>query len=53
MRLGRGAFMRQNNDDERKRIADAVDDFCQAASSAAAREGIRAFIEKRKPNWQD
>lgn len=53
MRLGRGAFMRQNNDDERKRFADAVDDFCQAASSAAAREGIRAFIEKRKPNWQD
>jgi enoyl-CoA hydratase/carnithine racemase len=53
MRLGRAAFMRQNDGGERQRIADAVEDFCQAASSAAAREGIRAFVEKRKPNWQD
>ena len=52
MRLGRAAFMRQNDGDERQRIADAVEDFCQAAGSAAAREGIRAFVEKRKPNWQ-
>ena len=53
MRLGRAAFMRQNDGDERRRIADAVEDFCLAAASAAAREGIRAFVEKRKPNWQD
>ena len=53
MRLGRAAFMRQNDGDERRRIADAVEDFCQAAASEAAREGIRAFVEKRKPNWQD
>jgi len=53
MRLGRAAFMRQNDDDERRRIADAVEDFCRAAASEAAREGIRAFVEKRKPNWQD
>lgn len=53
MRLGRAAFMRQNDGDERRRIADAVEDFCQAATSPAALEGIRAFIEKRKPNWQD
>jgi enoyl-CoA hydratase/carnithine racemase len=53
MRLGRAVFMRQNDNDERRRIADAVEDFCQAAASDAAREGIRAFVEKRKPNWQD
>lgn len=52
MRLGRAAFMRQNDGDERRRIADAVEDFCRAAASAAAQEGIRAFVEKRKPNWQ-
>ena len=52
MRLGRAAFIRQNDDKERQRIADAVEDFCQAAASEAAREGISAFVEKRKPNWQ-
>lgn len=53
MRLGRAAFMRQNDDGARRRIAEAVEDFCQAAASEAAREGIRAFVEKRKPDWQD
>ncbi len=52
MRLGRAAFMRQNDDEERRRIADAVEDFCRAATGEAAQEGIRAFIAKRKPNWQ-
>jgi enoyl-CoA hydratase len=52
MHLARAAFMRQNADAERRRIADAVEDFCRAATSDAAQEGIRAFIEKRKPNWQ-
>ena len=52
MRLGRAAFMRQNDGDERRRVADAVEDFCQAAASEAAREGISAFVEKRKPSWQ-
>ncbi len=52
MCLGRAAFMRQNDGGERRRIADAVEDFCRVAASEAAQEGIRAFIEKRKPNWQ-
>jgi enoyl-CoA hydratase len=52
MRLGRAAFMRQNDAEERRRIADAVEDFCRAATSAAAQEGICAFLAKRKPNWQ-
>ena len=49
MRLGRAAFMRQN--DYRRDIAAAVEDFCNAATTPAAQEGIRAFVEKRTPNW--
>jgi enoyl-CoA hydratase len=52
MRLARAAFMRENGDGERRRIADAVEDFCRAAASEAAQQGIRAFLEKRKPSWQ-
>lgn len=48
MRLGRAAFMRQNDLDYRRSIADAVDDFCNAAMTDAAQEGLRAFVEKRR-----
>jgi len=49
MRAARSAFMRQN--DDRRRIADAVEDFCDVVTTDAAQEGIRAFLEKRAPNW--
>jgi len=49
MRLSRAAFMRQN--DDRARIAEAVEDFCDIATTEAAQEGIRAFLEKRAPKW--
>ncbi len=49
MRLARSAFMRQN--DYRRSIADAVEDFCNVVTTDAAQEGIRAFLEKRAPNW--
>lgn len=49
MRAARSAFMRQN--DDRRRIADAVEDFCDVVTTDAAQEGIRAFLEKRPPNW--
>ena len=49
IRLARAAFMRQN--DYRRDIAAAVEDFCDAVTTQAAQEGIRAFIEKRAPNW--
>lgn len=49
MRLGRAAFMRQN--DYRRGIAGAVEDFCGAVTTDAAQDGIRAFLEKRAPNW--
>src|SRR5258705_3811634 len=51
MRLGRAAFMRVNDRDYRRGIGDAVENFCNVAATADAREGLRAFIEKRSPNW--
>jgi enoyl-CoA hydratase len=51
MRLGRAAFMRQNDVDYRRSIACAVEDFCNAAMTDAAQEGLRAFVEKRPPRW--
>jgi len=49
MHLARAAFMRQN--DYRRSIADAVEDFCNVVTTDAAQEGIRAFLEKRAPRW--
>jgi enoyl-CoA hydratase len=49
MRLARSAFMCQN--DYRRSIADAVEDFCNVVTTDAAQEGIRAFLEKRTPRW--
>jgi enoyl-CoA hydratase len=51
MRLGRAAFVRANDLDYRRGIGDAVETFCNVAATADAREGLRAFIEKRSPNW--
>ena len=49
MRLGRAAFMRQNDLDYRRSIANAVEDFCNVTITDAAQEGLRAFVEKRSP----
>jgi enoyl-CoA hydratase/carnithine racemase len=51
VRIGRAAFMRQNDRDYRRDIAAAVEDFCNVAVSEAGQEGLRAFVEKRRPNW--
>ena len=48
MRLGRAQFLRAN--DERRRIAEAVENFCAVAATADAQERVRAFIEKRSPH---
>jgi enoyl-CoA hydratase len=51
IRLGRAAFLRANDRDYRRAIGDAVENFCNVAATADAQEGVRAFIEKRAPNW--
>lgn len=43
--------MRTRDPDYRRSIASAVDDFCNVATSDEAQEGLRAFVEKRPPNW--
>jgi enoyl-CoA hydratase len=51
VRIGRAAFMRQIDLDYRRSIANAVEDFCNVAVTDAAQEGLRAFVEKRRPRW--
>lgn len=47
MRLGRAAFMRQNDLDYRRSIANAAEDFCNVCVTEAAQEGLRRFVDKR------
>ena len=46
MRAGRAAFMRQIDRDYRRRIAEAVEDFCAIVTTEAAQAKLRAFAEK-------
>lgn len=52
MRRGRAAFLRECDADYRRGVAAAVENFTSLAVTAEAREGIRAFIEKRPPAWR-
>jgi enoyl-CoA hydratase/carnithine racemase len=49
--MGRAAFRKENDSDYRAAVARAVDNFCAAAATDQAREGLSAFTEKRKPDW--
>src|SRR5713101_4560949 len=51
MRLGRAAFMRANDLDYRRSVGNAVEVFCNVATTDDAQEGLRAFKEKRAPSW--
>jgi enoyl-CoA hydratase/carnithine racemase len=48
MQLGRSAFMRQNDLDYRRSIANAVEDFCNVAMTDAAQDKLKAFVERRR-----
>ena len=50
-KLSRAAFMRANDFDYRRSVANAVEDFCNATVTPDAQEGLKAFLEKRTPNW--
>jgi len=52
LKLGRAAFMRTNDLDYRRGVANAVEDFCNSAVTSDAQEGLKAFLEKRKPVWE-
>lgn len=52
MRVGRAAFMHANDNGYRQAVHAATDGFHRIASSESGREGIAAFVEKRKPNWR-
>lgn len=52
MRIGRAAFMRATDLDYTRSVANAVEDFCNIAVTPDAQEGLTAFLEKRKPNWE-
>ena len=51
IKLSRAAFMRANDFDYRRSVANAVEDFCNATVTPDAQEGLKAFLEKRTPNW--
>jgi len=49
--FSRAAFHREADRDYTDAVARAVDDFCALAVSSDAEEGLRAFLDKRKPEW--
>lgn len=51
VRLGRRSFMRANDLDYRRNVENQIETMCNVMETAAAREGIQAFLEKRKPRW--
>lgn len=53
MRIGKAAFMNAIDSDYRRGVAGAVELVCAVSSTEAFREGMDAFVEKRKPVWKD
>ena len=51
MRLGKTAFTRAIDGDYRQGVAAAVNVACTAFSTDDSKEGLAAFVEKRKPVW--
>ena len=49
MRLGRAAFMRQNDLDYRRSIANAAEDFCNVCMTEAAQEGADRRPQRSEP----
>tara|TARA_Y100000813_G_C24071931_1_gene309180 strand:+ start:119 stop:253 length:135 start_codon:yes stop_codon:yes gene_type:complete len=41
-----------NGLDYRLGVAKAVEDFCSVAVIFDNQKGLKAFLEKRKPNWK-
>lgn len=52
MKLGKTGFIRAIDGDYRQGVASAVDLACTSRSTDDAKEGLAAFVEKRKPVWK-
>jgi enoyl-CoA hydratase/carnithine racemase len=52
MRIGRAAFMEVNDRGYREKLATVIDAFVRLSDTEDAQEGLRAFAEKRPPQWQ-
>lgn len=48
IRLGRQSYLRANDLDYRRNIENQIETMCNVMETAAAREGIAAFLEKRR-----
>jgi enoyl-CoA hydratase/carnithine racemase len=51
MRMGRNAWMRANDLDYRRNIENVEETMCTIVETEESKEGLRAFLEKRPPNW--
>lgn len=51
MRMGRNNFMNAIDNGYRQGVAAAVENLCNVMATDDAREGIAAFVEKRRPTW--
>ena len=51
MALGRASFMRANDLDYRRNVENQIETLCNVFSTADGREGLRAFVEKRRAQW--
>lgn len=51
MALGRQSFMRANDLDYRRNVENQIETLCNIFNTADGREGLAAFVEKRKPVW--
>lgn len=51
MALGRQSFMRANDLDYRRNVENQIETLCNIFNTADGQEGLRAFLEKRRPQW--
>lgn len=51
VRLGRLSWMRANDLDYRRNVENQIETMCNIMETPAAVEGMKAFLEKRKPRW--
>ncbi|NQV59191.1 MAG: enoyl-CoA hydratase/isomerase family protein [Alphaproteobacteria bacterium] len=51
MKLGRDAYMRANDQDYRRDIENVAETMRNVVATEDSREGLAAFIEKRRPKW--